>query len=129
VGLNPGELYSYDLLITPADSAPARLGDLGLLSDHADAPKWLALGYQDGWLPSFATVPDDVADLKLIQGSCRGSTRGTWGTAPRRRYPSGCTRGSDYAGYGKGHLINSYWRSTSPAGCYARRRATRGCWD
>ncbi len=74
VGLNPGELYSYDLLITPADSGPARLGDLGLLSDHADAPKWLALGYQDGWLPSFATVPDDVADLKLIQGSCRGST-------------------------------------------------------
>ncbi len=74
VGLDPGELYSYDLLITPANGSPARLGDLGLLSDHADPPAWLALGYQDGWLPSFATVPADLADLRIVQGSCRGST-------------------------------------------------------
>ena len=38
VGLNPGELYSYDLLILPDGDTPARLGDLGLLSDHAAAP-------------------------------------------------------------------------------------------
>jgi hypothetical protein len=73
-GLNAGEIYSYDLVITPIGDSAARLGDLGLLADHADPPVWLALGYQPGWLPSFATVPNDVADLRLIQGSCRGST-------------------------------------------------------
>ena len=48
-------------------------------------PVWLALGYHDGWLPSFATVPNDIADLRIIQGSCRGSTEtGRDGPADRR---------------------------------------------
>ncbi len=67
-------MYSYDIVVKLDGDAESRLGDLGLLTDHATAPAWLALGYQDGWLPSFATVPNDVADLRIIQGSCRGST-------------------------------------------------------
>jgi hypothetical protein len=73
-GLDPGEMYSYDLVVRLTGDSDTRLGDLGLLSDHATAPVWLALGYHDGWLPSFATVPNDIADLRIIQGSCRGST-------------------------------------------------------
>ena len=33
-GLNPGEMYSYDLVFLPDGGSPLRLGDLGLLTDH-----------------------------------------------------------------------------------------------
>ena len=74
-GLNPGEIYSYDLLITPDGGSPAapRRPRAARRSPRA-AGAWLALGYQQDWLPSFATVPNDVADLRFVQGSCRGST-------------------------------------------------------
>ena len=73
-GLAFGEIYAYDLLITPDDhSAPMRLADLGLLKDNDANPGWLALGYEPGWLPGFAMVPAQVVDLKMVQGSCRGS--------------------------------------------------------
>ena len=39
----------------------------------SNAHKHLALGYQPDWLPSFALPPASPADLKLVQGSCRGS--------------------------------------------------------
>jgi len=70
-GLDFGEMHSYDVRITTDDGDSAGLAELGLLQDHADDPAWLALGYQQGWLPSFATVPAKVADLKIAQGSCR----------------------------------------------------------
>lgn len=73
-GLGPGQIYSYDLVIRADSGETKRLKDLGLLSDRATAPKWLALGYQTDWLPSFATAPPNVTDLKIVQGSCRGST-------------------------------------------------------
>ncbi|HEY3124239.1 MAG TPA: hypothetical protein VGK70_09265, partial [Thermoanaerobaculia bacterium] len=91
-GLDLGQIHSYDLVIKADDGDTARLKDLGLLSDGAatagdlarltelglfsegsSKASWLALGYQQGWLPSFAMVPAAVADLKIVQGSCRGS--------------------------------------------------------
>ena len=72
-GLELGQVFSYDLLITADDGSTARLKDLGLLQDHPDTPKWLALGYNQDWLPSFAMVPEKVTDLKVAQGSCRAS--------------------------------------------------------
>ena len=86
-GLDPGEMYSYDIVVKLDGDAESRLGDLGLLTDHATAPAWLALGYQDGWLPSFATVPNDIADLRIIQGSCRGSTETGRERVPADRRP------------------------------------------
>ena len=93
-GLDLGQIHSYDLVIKTDDGDTARLKDLGLLSDGAatagdisrlkelglfsdgsSKPSWLALGYQQGWLPSFAMVPAAVADLKIVQGSCRGSDK------------------------------------------------------
>ncbi|MFZ4576447.1 MAG: hypothetical protein ACOYN0_18840, partial [Phycisphaerales bacterium] len=73
-GLELGQIFSYDLKITTdEDGATARLKDLGLLRDHPGPPKWLALGYNENWLPTFAVVPANVADLKVAQGSCRAS--------------------------------------------------------
>jgi hypothetical protein len=78
-GLEWGGLYSYDVVITPDDgSGTVRLHDLGLLSDtiihaHDTDHQHLALGYQQDWLPSFAVPPANPSDLKMVQGSCRGS--------------------------------------------------------
>jgi hypothetical protein len=77
-GLQWGGLYSYDVKVTPNGGGTVGLKDLGLLSDttiHAhdtDHPH-LALGYQQNWLPSFALPPANLRDLKMIQGSCRGT--------------------------------------------------------
>jgi hypothetical protein len=93
-GLDRGQIHSYDLVIKADDGDTARLKDLGLLSDGeasaadiarlkelglftdgSSKARWLALGYQQGFLPSFAMVPAAVADLKIVQGSCRGSDK------------------------------------------------------
>jgi hypothetical protein len=76
-GLESGGLYSYDVKIT-ADGGTVGLKDLGLLSDtvihaHDTDHQHLALGYQENWLPSFALPPANLRDLKMIQGSCRGT--------------------------------------------------------
>jgi hypothetical protein len=77
-----GGLYSYDIKITPEDGAEVGLKDLGLLADITIDPTieagggkhpHLALGYQANWLPSFALPPANLRDLKMIQGSCRGT--------------------------------------------------------
>ena len=77
-GLQWGGLYSYDLKITPEGGAEVGLKDLGLLTDTpitvgAVSHAHLALGYQANWLPSFALPPAALRDLKMIQGSCRGT--------------------------------------------------------
>lgn len=77
-GLEWGGLYSYDVKITPEGGATVGLKDLGLLTDAdiqvGNTPhKHLALGYQPNWLPSFALPPANLRDLKMIQGSCRGT--------------------------------------------------------
>jgi hypothetical protein len=96
-GLDLGQIHSYDLVIKADDDhEETRLRDLGLLSDGEatvkdiarlkelkllsegegfSTPRWFALGYQKDWLPSFAMVPAAVADLKIVQGSCRGSDK------------------------------------------------------
>ncbi|MBC7924821.1 MAG: hypothetical protein H7039_04120 [Bryobacteraceae bacterium] len=71
--LEPGQIYSYDIVIKADSGETARLKDLGFLSDRSTAPRWLALGYQQDWLPSFALVPPNLADLKIVQGSCRAA--------------------------------------------------------
>jgi hypothetical protein len=83
--LQPGTIYSYNLTWTPGSGATAAATDLrslGLLADDppdaapAGPPPPLtfnqrrALGYQPGWLPSFATVPTALTDLKIVHGSC-----------------------------------------------------------
>ena len=72
-GLDLGVMYSYDLVIKADSGETKRLKELGLLSDRSTDPKWFALGYQQDWLPSFAVVPANLSDLKIVQGSCRGS--------------------------------------------------------
>ena len=77
-GLQWGGLYSYDVKITPESESEVGLKDLGLLTDKpitvgsVNHPH-LALGYQANWLPSFALPPATLRDLKMIQGSCRGT--------------------------------------------------------
>ena len=77
-GLLPGALYSYDVRITPEGGSETGLKELGLLADTTIAAgggqhAHLALGYQQNWLPSFALPPAELRDLKMIQGSCRGT--------------------------------------------------------
>jgi hypothetical protein len=77
-GLEWGGLYSYDVKITSKGGGTVGLKDLGLLSDstiraHDIDHAHLAFGYQKNWLPSFALPPANLRDLKMIQGSCRGT--------------------------------------------------------
>lgn len=74
----PGEIYSYDVIVTPSDGSSATdLKALGLLADgatldaHPDAPDHLALGYLTDRLPSFATSPTSINDLRIAHMSCR----------------------------------------------------------
>lgn len=72
LALAPGAAYSYDLSLQPllrdlsTDDGPAQtLASLGLLSGP------LALGYEDGVLPSFLAPPDKLEELRVLHGSCR----------------------------------------------------------
>lgn len=82
-----GTLYSYNLTWTPGGGAAGSTSDLrslGLLADGPAGQQVLvettekktvttqveSLGYQEGWLPSFATVPSSLDDLKIVHGSC-----------------------------------------------------------
>jgi hypothetical protein len=82
-----GTLYSYNLTWTPGAGATSSTSDLRSLGLLADGPadqqvlaaktddtkiknQVLSLGYQVGWLPSFATVPTSLDDLKIVHGSC-----------------------------------------------------------
>ncbi|GAA2511332.1 hypothetical protein [Winogradskya humida] len=73
-GMNPGALFSYDLLVNGSG-----LRDLGLLADdsgegggiHAGAPARLALGYRTDRLPTFAGPAADIPGLRLAHTSCR----------------------------------------------------------
>jgi hypothetical protein len=75
----PGQIYSYNLTITPNGESPQTLASLGLLTtvtgvEHDDKvllKPHLALGYANGMLPSFALPPAHLTDLKLLHGSCR----------------------------------------------------------
>lgn len=66
-------IYAYDVGLRDVGSAaaPKGLKDLGLLDDEADGKKRLPLGYATGRLPAFVLPPSDIADLRLLTGSCR----------------------------------------------------------
>ena len=85
--LASGTLYSYNLTWIPGGGATSSTSDLrsmGLLADGPANNQVLvattdkntvtnqveSLGYQEGWLPSFATVPTSLDDLKIVHGSC-----------------------------------------------------------
>ncbi|MFN2165839.1 MAG: hypothetical protein ACK2U9_06220, partial [Anaerolineae bacterium] len=84
--LLPGTLYSYNVSLA-AINTPVGSGDgpdltkfetladlkmLGLLAPASgqDRPHE-PLGYQSGFLPSFATPPADLEDLRILHSSCR----------------------------------------------------------
>ena len=78
-GFLPGQIYSYNLTITPDGGAPQTLASLGLLTtvtgveldDELLTRPHLALGYANGMLPSFVLPPTQLTDLRLLHGSCR----------------------------------------------------------
>ena len=82
VGLNPGELYSYDLLISPTGDTPAA----ARRPRPAQRPRCRAavVGARlpGRLLPSFATVPNDIADLKLSRAPAAAAT--SWDGTPSR---------------------------------------------
>lgn len=79
--LTPGELFSYDVAITPTGGTVTGLADQGLLEDEAAgdrlddvdeaAPLHLALGYAEGQLPTFTTPPATLDGLHIAHASCR----------------------------------------------------------
>ena len=77
--LNPATVYSYNLHFIPTlVGDPSDLRTQHLLearpADPAESPLrpvGVPLGYAPNQLPSFATCPADVADLHLLQASCR----------------------------------------------------------
>ncbi len=82
--LQPGAVYSYDITLTSGGTTIG-LREMGLLEDDPpaatntrhiehvseDAPRHLALGYEKDWLPSFATWPAQLKDIRIAQVSCR----------------------------------------------------------
>ncbi len=79
--LLPGQLFSYNVTVTPDGGQKADLNSERLLIDAADDDKekqivddprfQLALGYVRGRLPGFATCPARTEDLVLMHGSCQ----------------------------------------------------------
>lgn len=74
--LLPGRLYSYNVAMqTLKESSGSKqdLKSLGLLSNNnrPNGKKHLALGYDDGFLPSFSLSPAKLEDLQIAHGSCR----------------------------------------------------------
>jgi len=76
--LLPSTVYSYDLTLVDGTTTHT-LGSLGLLKSTPTANggpaglerPHLALGYVEGFLPSFALPPDRLEDLRIVYGSCR----------------------------------------------------------
>lgn len=79
--LLPGQLFSYNVTVTPDGGQKADLNSERLLIDAADDDEHkriveesrfhLALGYARGRLPGFATCPARTEDLVLMHGSCQ----------------------------------------------------------
>src|SRR5678815_1644092 len=77
--LLPDRTYSYDLSIQTA-SGTHTLKSLDLLQNDplnatpdAASTKHLALGFEPDVLPTFATPPSQLTDLRVVHGSCRRS--------------------------------------------------------
>ncbi|HEX8136789.1 MAG TPA: hypothetical protein VF544_04290 [Pyrinomonadaceae bacterium] len=73
--LQPGKTYYYDLKLTrEADDGDVTVGLAGCARYREGGATLLsgerALGYREGWLPSFA-LPPGLAGLNIIHGSCR----------------------------------------------------------
>ncbi len=83
--LLPGTLYSYNVSLAKVDppagggepdlahfTAAEDLKSIGLLlpASGLGLPHE-PLGYQPGFLPTFATAPADLEDLRILHGSCR----------------------------------------------------------
>ena len=66
--LKAGHVYSYDLTFKK-ESETQTLKSLGLLKDEPG--RRLALGFETDMLPSFATCPPELKDLRVAHGSCR----------------------------------------------------------
>ena len=81
--LRPGQIYSYDIVITPPGGTETGLRQQGLLNDgplpdvadRTERPDNAAIGYQGGRLPSFVTCPSRLEELVLMQASCRKAAR------------------------------------------------------
>jgi hypothetical protein len=91
--LNPGGIYSYDVVIRRDDQADIGLRAMKLLEDDPvdadpahpesairqipgvlpDAPRHLALGYERDYLPSFVLPAPILKDIRIAQTSCRKS--------------------------------------------------------
>jgi hypothetical protein len=71
--LRSGHVYSYDLEIAPdGESARHTLGSLHMLERGVfDGRAQVPLGYEPGFLPSFAPPPADLEHLRIVFGSCR----------------------------------------------------------
>jgi hypothetical protein len=69
--LLPHITYSYNVTLTTA-SGTNDLKSLGLLkTGNIEGKPNLALGYANGFLPSFALTPAELTDLRILHGSCR----------------------------------------------------------
>src|SRR5262245_44155641 len=74
--LRPGHVYSYDVEIAPdGESVRHTLDSLHMLDRGVfDGRAHVPLGYEPGFLPSFAPPPADLEHLRIIFGSCRRAT-------------------------------------------------------
>lgn len=69
--LLPNLTYSYNITLTTA-SGTHDLKSLGLLkTGNIEGKPNLAMGYANGFLPSFALPPAELTDLRILHGSCR----------------------------------------------------------
>ncbi|HEU4933412.1 MAG TPA: hypothetical protein VFT48_15115 [Pyrinomonadaceae bacterium] len=69
--LLPHLTYSYNVTLTTA-SGTHDLKSLGLLkTGNIEGKPNLAMGYANGFLPSFALPPAELTDLRILHGSCR----------------------------------------------------------
>ncbi|MFM7425371.1 MAG: PhoD-like phosphatase [Elainella sp.] len=67
VGLQPGQLYAYNLVFRTADGQLLSLHQ-ALNTEHRPP---VSISYFDHGLPTFLLPPQDINELKIAHGSCR----------------------------------------------------------
>ena len=72
VSFQPDSLYSYDLEITDPANTVHTLDSLHMLEEgFFDGFARIPLGFDAGFLPSFAPPPSELKNLNVLYGSCR----------------------------------------------------------
>lgn len=83
-GLEPGQIYAYDLEFEPVKTAEFSIDAVQTLQQALSSPASppVSISYFSHQLPTFSLPPSELAHLKIVHGSCRKPHGGGWDALP-----------------------------------------------